>query len=240
MIKIIPAIDLINGKCVRLTKGDYSQKKIYNENPLEVAKQFEDAGIKFLHLVDLDGAKAGRITNWNILKSISQNTNLEIDFGGGLRSDEDLKIAFDNGADKITAGSIAAKNHELVLTWLNKYRSDKIILGADCQDRMISINAWAELTEIPIINYLKEYSGKGFEETIVTDISKDGVLAGPAFQLYTEIMDSVPDIKIIASGGISNITDVEKLNDMKMYGVIIGKAIYEGRIKLKEFEKFLC
>lgn len=240
MIKIIPAIDIIDGKCVRLTKGDYSQKKIYNENPVEVAKEFESAGIKHLHLVDLDGAKAKQITNWKVLESISSGTNLIIDFGGGIRSEKDLQIAFENGASIITAGSIAVKNKELALGWLNKYGSDKIILGADTINGMISINAWADATELPLIEFIKNYYTLGFKETIVTDISKDGVLTGPAFELYKNIMDEVPNISLIASGGVSDISDVEKLNEMKIDGVIIGKAIYEERIKLNELKRFLC
>lgn len=240
MIKIIPAIDIIDGKCVRLTKGDYSQKKIYNENPVEVAKEFEDAGIKFLHLVDLDGAKAKKIVNWNILESISNSTNLIIDFGGGLRSDDDLITAFNSGASKITAGSIAATDKDLVISWLKKYGAEKIILGADCLDGIISINAWEEKTEMPLISYIKNFTELGFTETIVTDISRDGVLSGPAFDLYRSITKEVPNINIIASGGMSEISDVERLNEMNIYGVIIGKAIYEGTIKLAEFKRYLC
>lgn len=240
MIKIIPAIDIIDGKCVRLTKGDYSQKKIYNENPVEVAKEFEDAGIKFLHLVDLDGAKAKKIVNWNILESISNSTNLIIDFGGGLRSDDDLITAFNSGANKITAGSIAATDKDLVISWLKKYGAEKIILGADCLDGIISINAWEEKTEMLLISYIKNFTELGFTETIVTDISRDGVLSGPAFDLYRSITKEVPNINIIASGGMSEISDVERLNEMNIYGVIIGKAIYEGTIKLAEFKRYLC
>ncbi len=240
MIKIIPAIDIIDGKCVRLTKGDYSQKKVYNENPVEVAKEFESAGIQHLHLVDLDGAKAKQITNWKVLESISQETSLIIDFGGGIRSEEDLRIAFESGATKITAGSIAVKNEELVLSWLNIYGSDKIILGADTINGLISINAWEDSTEFPLIQFIKKYNALGFKETIVTDISKDGVLTGPAFELYKNIKDEIPNISLIASGGVSDVSDVEKLNKMEIDGVIIGKAIYEGRIKLNELMRFIC
>jgi len=240
MIRIIPAIDLIDGKCVRLTKGDYSQKTIYNENPVEVTKEFESVGIQYLHLVDLDGAKAKRIINWKVLESISKETNLIIDFGGGVRSDKDLQIALDSGASKITAGSVAVKNKEMVIDWLNKYGGDKIILGADTNNGMISINAWADETELPLIEFIKNYSALGFNETIVTDISKDGVLTGPAFELYKNIKNEIPNISLIASGGVSGISDVEKLNEMKIDGVIIGKAIYEGRIKLDELKRFLC
>ena len=240
MIKIIPAIDIIDGKCVRLTKGDYSQKKVYNENPVEVAKEFESAGIQHLHLVDLDGAKAKQITNWKVLESISQETSLIIDFGGGIRSEEDLRIAFESGATKITAGSIAVKNEELVLSWLNIYGSDKIILGADTINGLISINAWEDSTEFPLIQFIKKYNALGFKETIVTDISKDGILTGPAFELYKNIKDEIPNISLIASGGVSDVSDVEKLNKMEIDGVIIGKAIYEGRIKLNELMRFIC
>lgn len=240
MIRIIPAIDIIDGKCVRLTKGDYSQKIIYNEDPLEVAKEFESIGIKYLHLVDLDGAKAKRIINWKVLESISKETNLIIDFGGGIRSEEDLRIAFESGASKITAGSVAVKNKEMVIGWMNKYGGDKIILGADTMNGMISINAWQDATELPLIEFIKNYYALGFKETIVTDISKDGVLTGPAFELYKNIKNEIPNISLIASGGVSDISDVEKLNEMKIDGVIIGKAIYEGRIKLNELKRFLC
>ncbi len=239
MIKIIPAIDIIDGNCVRLTKGDYSQKKIYNENPVEVAKEFEEIGITHLHLVDLDGAKAKKIVNWKVLESIAKETNLIIDFGGGVRSKEDLRIAFESGASKITAGSIAAKEKETVLTWLDKY-GDKIILGADTIDGKISINAWEVTTELPLIEYIREYWALGIKSTIVTDISRDGVLTGPAFDLYESIKNEIPKIELIASGGVSKIEDVDKLNKQNIEGVIIGKAIYEGRIKLEELKRFLC
>jgi len=240
MIRIIPAIDIIDGKCVRLTKGDYAQKKVYNENPVEVAKEFESIGIQYLHLVDLDGAKSKHIINWKVLESISKETDLIIDFGGGIRSEKDLQIAFENGASKITAGSSAVKNKETVIDWLNKYGNEKIILGADTMNGMISINAWTDKTELRLIDFIKDYYTSGFRETIVTDISKDGVLTGPAFELYKTIKEKVPGISLIASGGVSNITDVDKLNEMKIDGVIIGKAIYEGRIKLHELKRFLC
>jgi len=239
MIKIIPAIDIIDGKCVRLTKGDYSQKIIYNENPLEVAKEFEDNGIKYLHLVDLDGAKAKQIVNWRILESISQETKLEIDFGGGIRSKEDLRIAFKSGATKITAGSIAVKERDMVISWIDKYK-EKIILGADTKDEMISINAWEVTTDIPLIEYIKGYWSLGIKEVIVTDISRDGVLLGPAFDLYKKIQTEIPNLQLIASGGVSKIEDVDKLNEQNINGVIIGKAIYEGRIKMNELKRYLC
>jgi len=239
MIKIIPAIDIIDGKCVRLTKGDYSQKIIYNENPLEVAKEFEDNGIKYLHLVDLNGAKAKQIVNWNILESISQETKLEIDFGGGIRSKEDLRIAFQSGATKITAGSIAVKERDLVISWIDKYK-EKVILGADTKNEMISINAWEVTTDIPLIEYIRGDWSLGIKEAIVTDISRDGVLLGPAFDLYKKIQTEIPALQLIASGGVSKIEDVDKLNAQNIYGVIIGKAIYEGRIKFDELKRYLC
>lgn len=239
MIKIIPAIDIIDGKCVRLTKGDYSQKKIYNENPVEVAKEFEAIGIKHLHLVDLDGAKARQIINWPVLQAISQETNLIIDFGGGIRSREDLRIAFESGASKITAGSIAVKDIDSVISWIDKY-GDKIILGADTINGMVSINAWEMTTELSLIDFIQKYWTLGIKSTIVTDISRDGVLSGPAFELYNNIKNEIPKLELIASGGVSIIDDVDKLNKLNIDGVIIGKAIYEGRIKLDEFERFLC
>jgi len=239
MIKIIPAIDIIDGKCVRLTKGDFSKKKIYNENPLEVAKEFEAVGIEYLHLVDLDGAKAKQIINWSVLESIASETNLQIDFGGGIRSKEDLRIAFESGAAKITAGSIAVKEQETVTTWLDKY-GDKIILGADTKEGKVSINAWEVTTELSLIDFIRDYWALGIQSTIVTDISRDGVLTGPAFDLYKKIKSEIPKIELIASGGVSKIEDVDKLNEQDIEGVIIGKAIYEGRIKLEELKRFLC
>lgn len=239
MIKIIPAIDIIDGKCVRLTKGDYTQKIIYNENPVEVAKEFEAIGIQYLHVVDLDGAKAKQIINWRVLESISKETNMTIDFGGGIRSKEDLRIAFESGASKITVGSIAVKDRETVISWIEKY-GEKIILGADTKDEKVSINAWEVTTEFSLMDFIREYWALGIKSTIVTDISRDGVLTGPAFELYTKIKNEIPKLEIIASGGVSKIDDVEKLNKLKIDGVIIGKAIYEGRIKLKEFESYLC
>jgi phosphoribosylformimino-5-aminoimidazole carboxamide ribotide isomerase len=239
MIKIIPAIDIIDGKCVRLTKGDFSQKKIYNENPVEVAKEFEAIGIKYLHLVDLDGAKAKQIINWPVLQEISKETNLSIDFGGGIRSREDLRIAFESGASKITAGSIAVNDMDSVISWIDKY-GDKIILGADTINGMVSINAWEMTTELSLMDFIRKYWALGIKSTIVTDISRDGVLAGPAFKLYTKIKNEIPRLELIASGGVANIEDVKKLNELNIDGVIVGKAIYEGRIKLTEFERFLC
>jgi len=232
-MKIIPAIDIIDGKCVRLTQGDYTQKKIYNEYPLEVAKEFEACGVTNLHLVDLDGAKAKRIINYKVLEKIASETNLKIDFGGGLKSDEDLKIAFDSGANQITGGTIAVKNSELFLSWLEKYGSEKIILGADVKNEKIAINGWQEESEIELFDFLKKYVTAGVEYVICTDISKDGLLQGTALELYAKIRSAFPKIKLIASGGVTEEKDIEKLKALDVHGAIIGKAIYEGKIELK-------
>lgn len=235
-MKIIPAIDIIDGKCVRLSKGDYDTKKIYNENPLEVAKKFEDFGIQYLHLVDLDGAKAKKIINQKVIENIAKNTNLIIDFGGGIRSEEDLQKAFDSGAKKVTLGSIAVVNPEICLTWLDKFGAEKLILGADCLDRKIKTSGWLENSETDVVDFIKEYQKKGFGEVVCTDISKDGMLQGPSTALYQEIIEN-STIELIASGGISNIEDVQKMNEIGCAGTIIGKAIYEGRISLKQLSK---
>ena len=237
-IEIIPAIDIIEGKCVRLSQGDYNQKTVYNENPLEVAKMFEAAGIRRLHLVDLDGAKAKHIVNYNVLETIATKTNLVIDFGGGLKSDKDLEIAFNSGASMITGGSIAVKEKETFLGWLEKYGSKKIILGADAKDRKIAVSGWLEATELPVINFIEGFQKKGIKKVISTDISRDGMLTGPAFDLYSEIMETLPEIEIIASGGIASMDDILKLDEMGVPGVITGKAIYEGKINLEDIEKY--
>lgn len=236
-IEIIPAIDLIDGKCVRLSQGDYNQKTVYNENPLEVAKMFENAGIRRLHLVDLDGAKAKHIVNYKILEEISSKTTLIIDFGGGLKSDRDLEIAFNSGASMITGGSIAVKEKDTFLAWLEKYGSDKIILGADAKDGNIAVGGWLETTNLPVIEFISDFQEKGITKVISTDISRDGMFSGPAFELYSNILKSLPHIEIIASGGIAAMDDILKLNEMGVPGVIVGKAIYENRISLKEIEK---
>ena len=237
-MRIIPAIDIINGKAVRLTKGDYSTEKIYNESPLEVAKEFEAAGIKYLHLVDLDGAKSQHIVNHKVLQEIASKTTLKIDFGGGLKSNEDVKIAFENGATQITGGSIAAKNPELFLAWLATYGSDKIILGADCLNRKIATQGWQENSETDVIDFITDYKNKGIEYIICTDISKDGMLQGASNDLYKEIINSV-NVKLIASGGVSCLDDLIKLKAIGCEAAIVGKAIYENRITLKELSK-LC
>ena len=232
-MRIIPAIDIIDGKCVRLSKGDYDTKKIYNENPVEVAKEFEDFGIQYLHLVDLDGAIAKKIINQKVIENISKNTNLIIDFGGGIRSEEDLQKAFDSGAKKVTLGSIAVVNPELCLAWLDKFGAEKLILGADCLDRKIKTSGWLENSETDVVDFIKEYQKKGFKEVVCTDISKDGMLQGPSTALYQEIIEN-SSIELIASGGISNIEDVQKIKKIGCAGTIIGKAIYEGRISLED------
>ncbi len=237
-MKIIPAIDIIDGKCVRLTQGDYAQKKVYNEDPLEVAKEFEDAGITNLHLVDLDGAKASQIINYKVLEKIASNTNLKIDFGGGLKSNEDLKIAFDSGANQITGGTIAVKNQELFLSWIEKYGSEKIILGADVKNEKIATNGWQEESDIELFDFLKKYLDAGIEYVICTDISRDGLLQGSAIELYEKIKTQFPNIKLIASGGVVSIQELEKLAKLNLHGAIIGKAIYEGNILLSDLTKF--
>jgi phosphoribosylformimino-5-aminoimidazole carboxamide ribotide isomerase len=239
-MRIIPAIDIIDGKCVRLSKGDYSTKKIYNESPLEVAKEFEQAGIKFLHLVDLDGAKASKIINYKVLESIASKTNLQIDFGGGLKSDEDVKIAFNSGATQITGGSIAVKNPTLFKEWLANYGSDKVILGADANNGKIATNGWLEESTEEIIPFVQSYLKEGIEYVISTDIAKDGMLLGPSFELYSEIIEKTSNtLKLIASGGISTFDEIPKLAALGCEGVIIGKAIYENRISLKQLENYI-
>jgi phosphoribosylformimino-5-aminoimidazole carboxamide ribotide isomerase len=239
-IEIIPAIDLIDGKCVRLSQGDYNQKTVYNENPLEVAKMFETAGIRRLHLVDLDGAKAKHIVNYKVLETIATNTDLVIDFGGGLKSDKDLEIAFNSGASMVTGGSIAVKERDTFLSWLERYGRERIILGADAKDRKIAVSGWLETTELPVVEFILTYCKEGISKVISTDISRDGMLSGPAFDLYAEIMKQLPEVEIIASGGIATMDDILKLNEMGVPGVITGKAIYENRITLKEIEKFIA
>ncbi|TCK69343.1 1-(5-phosphoribosyl)-5-[(5-phosphoribosylamino)methylideneamino] imidazole-4-carboxamide isomerase [Winogradskyella wandonensis] len=244
-MRIIPAIDIIEGKCVRLTKGDYDTKKIYNENPLEVAKEFEASGIEYLHLVDLDGAKAKHIVNYKVLEQIASKTNLKIDFGGGLKSNEDLNIAFNCGARQITGGSIAVSDRETFEGWLSKYGPQKIILGADSNEGKIAINGWQDNSKEEVVTFIKDYQRKHIQYVICTDISKDGMLEGPSLDLYKTIITScssksgAQSIKLIASGGVSGIKDLESLAAIGCEGVIIGKAIYENRISLKELEQFI-
>lgn len=237
-MRIIPAIDIIEGKCVRLTKGDYSTKKIYNENPVEVAKEFEANGIEYLHLVDLDGAKSQHIVNYKVLEQIASKTNLKIDFGGGLKSDDDLRIAFENGANQITGGSIAVKNPEIFKGWLTQYGSEKIILGADCINRKIATHGWLETSKVDVVDFIKEYEVLGVKTTICTDVAKDGMLQGASVELYQEILNR-SGVNLIASGGVASIDDLIKLKEIGCEGTILGKAIYEGNITLKELQQ-LC
>lgn len=239
MITIIPAIDLIDAKCVRLSQGDYNQKTIYNENPLEVAKMFEDAGITRLHLVDLDGAKAKHIVNYKVLETIASKTSLVIDFGGGLKADEDLRIAFESGAQMVTGGSIAVKDRETFLHWIETYGAEKIILGADAKDKKIAVSGWQEVSELPILDFIESYTAKGIQKVISTDIARDGMLTGPSIDLYKEIMERFEGLELIASGGIATMKDIYELDEMGIPGVITGKAIYENRISLIEISKYI-
>ncbi|HQS24506.1 MAG: 1-(5-phosphoribosyl)-5-[(5-phosphoribosylamino)methylideneamino]imidazole-4-carboxamide isomerase [Sphingobacteriia bacterium 24-36-13] len=233
-MEIIPAIDIIDGKCVRLTEGDYSQKTVYNDNPLEVAKSFEDAGITRLHLVDLDGAKAGKVTNWKVLESIAKNTQLVIDFGGGIKQESDLKIVFDSGAAFATIGSMAVKDPDLFETWLKEYGENRFLLGADVKGENIAIGGWLETTNENIIEFIQKYISKGVTQLFCTDISKDGKLEGPSIELYKKIIQHFPELYFIASGGVSSMQDINELRIIGCSGVIVGKAIYEGRIKISE------
>jgi phosphoribosylformimino-5-aminoimidazole carboxamide ribotide isomerase len=235
---IIPAIDIIDGQCVRLTKGDYSQMKTYNSNPLEVAQEFEAAGFTHLHLVDLDGAKSGHIQNAKVLQTITENTSLKVDFGGGVKADEDIALAFASGAKQITGGSIAIKNEPLFASWIENYGSEKIILGADVKGEFIATNGWLETSESSIWDFLKHYTSLGIEYVICTDISKDGLLQGSSNELYAEILNQFPNIKLIASGGVTSESDLEVLDKIGVYGAIVGKAIYEGKLSLDTLMNF--
>ena len=232
-MRIIVALDIIGGKCVRLTRGDFNTKKVYNEDPLEVAKQVEDNGIIFLHLVDLDGAKNKKIENIKVLEDISRKTTLKIDFGGGIRSDEDIRLVFNSGANQVTAGSIAVTDPDLFMKWLTMLGPEKLILGADYINRKVSTAGWTENSDKDIISFLSEYNSKGVKYAVCTDIERDGMLIGPATELYKEILENV-EINLIASGGISSLKDIEDIRNTGCEGVIIGKAVYEGKITLKE------
>ncbi len=234
MIQVIPAIDIIGGKCVRLMQGDYNQKTEYNAFPVDVALAFEDAGLTRLHLVDLDGAREKRVVNYRVLEDIASKTRLHIDFGGGIQSNKDVEIAFDCGAAQITGGSVAIKDPDLFDNWLRQYGPEKIILGADAKQEKIAVSGWQETTEVWVYDFLESYLQKGIHYTISTDVAKDGLLQGPSFDLYKEIRSRFPALNLIASGGISHMDDIHKLNEMGIYGVIVGKAIYEGRIKPSE------
>ncbi|HCQ76709.1 MAG TPA: 1-(5-phosphoribosyl)-5-[(5-phosphoribosylamino)methylideneamino]imidazole-4-carboxamide isomerase [Leeuwenhoekiella sp.] len=237
--RIIPAIDIIDGKCVRLSKGDYNTKKIYNESPLEVAKEFEAHGIQYLHLVDLDGAKSKHIVNHKVLEQIASQTSLKIDFGGGLKTDDDLRIAFESGASQITGGSIAVKDPETFKSWLQKFGANKIILGADAKDEKVAVSGWLEESKEELIPFIQGYQKEGVSYVICTDISKDGMLQGPSFELYKRILEETKNLKLIASGGISTFEELPKLAELGCEGTIIGKAIYEGRISMKQLENYI-
>ena len=237
-MRIIPAIDIIDGKCVRLTQGDYGQKKIYNENPLEVAKSFEDAGLRFLHLVDLDGAKAGKVTNWKVIESITGNTALAVDFGGGVKTENELRRLFETGVKQVNLGSIAVKHPELVSGWITEWGTGKIILSADVKNEMVAISGWQEDASITLEQFLSDYQQRGISYVTCTDISTDGMLSGPNVGLYRKIRSRFPEIKIIASGGVSGMADLDELVQADVEGVIIGKGIYEGRITLEQLTDF--
>lgn len=237
-MQIIPAIDIIDGKCVRLTEGDYAQKKIYNEHPLEVAKEFEDVGLKRLHLVDLDGAKAGAVKNWKVLEELAGKTSLIIDFGGGIKKEEDVKIVFSSGAALATVGSIAVKDEERFVSWLQQFGADKFLLGADVKDEKIAIGGWLETTDIWIYDFIEKYSKHGVRQIFCTDVSKDGKLEGPSTELYKNIIQKFPQLHFIASGGVSSMKDLEEMQSIGCSATIVGKAIYEGRVSLKELTQF--
>lgn len=239
MIELIPAIDIIDGKCVRLSQGDYNSKKIYNENPLEVAKEFEANGIRRLHVVDLDGAASHHIVNYRVLDMIASRTSLIIDFGGGIKTDEDMLIAFENGAQMVTLGSVAVKNPDLFKKWLHQYGAEKIILGADAKDKRIAVSGWMEDSSLELIPFLHDYTKEGIYKVLCTDISKDGMLQGPSIALYKEIMKDFPEMHLIASGGVSCLQDLIALEEAGIPAVVFGKALYEGRITMKDLNRFM-
>ncbi|MCD6596084.1 MAG: 1-(5-phosphoribosyl)-5-[(5-phosphoribosylamino)methylideneamino]imidazole-4-carboxamide isomerase [Bacteroidales bacterium] len=239
MMRIIPAIDIMDGKCVRLSRGNYDTKKLYSSDPLDMAKKFENYGVKYLHMVDLDGARSKHIVNYKVLEKIAVKTKLTIDFGGGLKSDDDLRIAFESGADQIIGGSIAVKDRDTFIRWIKAWSKEKIILGADVDNEKIAISGWEEKTDIDLLPFVQNYFDLGIKYLICTDIDKDGMLNGPAIKLYQKIVENIPGIELIASGGVAEMNDLEQLNKMNINGVIVGKAIYENRISLKEIEKFI-
>lgn len=239
MIELIPAIDIIDGKCVRLSQGDYESKKIYNENPLEVAKEFEAHGIRRLHIVDLDGAASHHIVNYRVLEMIAGRTSLIIDFGGGIKSDEDLVIAFENGAQMVTLGSVAVKNPGLFKKWLRQYGSEKIILGADVKENRIAVSGWKEESPLELMPFLDDYTREGVHKVLCTDISRDGMLQGPSVELYEKIMQRFPDMHLIASGGVSSVDDLIALQKAGVPAVVFGKALYEGKITMKDLNRFM-
>ena len=238
-MEIIPAIDIIDGKCVRLTHGDYTQKKIYNEHPLEVARQFEDAGLQRLHLVDLDGAKEGMVRNWKVLETVAGKTSLVVDFGGGIKAEKDVQIVFDSGAAFATVGSMAVKEKETFVDWLQKFGAGKFLLGADVKKEKLTISGWTEQTDIWIYDFIEDYMQKGITQIFCTDVAKDGALEGPSTELYKSIIEKFPALHFIASGGVSSMDDVYGLQDIGCKGVIIGKAIYEGRVKISDLKSLV-
>ena len=239
MIELIPAIDIIDGKCVRLSQGDYDTKKIYNENPLEVAKEFEANGIQRLHVVDLDGAKSSHVVNYKALDAIAGHTSLTIDFGGGIKTDEDLVIAFENGAHMVTLGSVAVKKPELFKKWLHQYGAEKIILGADVKDNRISVSGWLEEGPQELMPFLTDYTQEGVSKVLCTDISRDGMLQGPSIELYKLVMQRFPTMHLIASGGVCGVDDIFRLDEAGIPAVVFGKALYEGRITMKDLKRFM-
>ena len=239
MIELIPASDIIDGKCVRLSQGDYDTKKIYNENPLEVAKEFEANGIQRLHVVDLDGAKSSHVVNYKVLDAIAGHTSLTIDFGGGIKTDEDLMIAFENGAHMVTLGSVAVKKPELFKKWLHQYGAEKIILGADVKDNRISVSGWLEEGPQELMPFLTNYTQEGVSKVLCTDISRDGMLQGPSIELYKQVMQRFPTMHLIASGGVSGVDDIIRLDEAGIPAVVFGKALYEGRITMKDLKRFM-
>ena len=236
---VIPAIDIIDGKCVRLTQGDYSQKTIYNENPLEIAKQFESIGLSRLHLVDLDGAKAGAVKNWKVLEAIASNTALVIDFGGGIKTEKDVNIVFNSGAALATVGSVAVKDKPLFTHWLQQFGASKFLLGADVKNEMITVGGWLETTNINIYDFIESYIALGVEQIFCTDVSKDGKLEGPAIELYKKIINQFPKLHLIASGGVATLQDIDALQSIGCKGVIVGKAIYENRIPISDLKHYI-
>jgi phosphoribosylformimino-5-aminoimidazole carboxamide ribotide isomerase len=237
-MQIIPAIDIIDGKCVRLTEGDYAQKKVYNENPLEVALQFQDAGLERVHLVDLDGAKAGQIVNWKVLEMIASKTTLKIDFGGGIKKQEDVRVVLEAGALWATVGSVAVKDKNALLQWMQHFGADKFLLGADVKGELLAVGGWLETTSINIYDFIAEYLLNGIQQIFCTDISKDGRLEGPSLELYKSLIEKNKNLHLIASGGVSSVKDLEALRDIGCAGAIVGKAIYEGRISIQQLSDF--
>lgn len=234
MIKIIPSIDIIEGKCVQLTQGDYAQKKVYDEDPIAIAKRFSEAGFERIHMVDLDGAKAGKVINHQILETIVKETGMKVDFGGGIKSDDDIQKAFNCGANQVSIGTIAVKNPKLLLSWLQKYGTDRIILGADVLNGIVRINGWTNQTEIKLFDFITNYHWHGMEYVLCTDIEKDGMMQGASLDLYKAIRKQFPEIKLIANGGVSSIEEIQQLDKIGCYGVVIGKAIYENLISLED------